>query len=461
MNCLLNLTTPQLEKVHSGKVRESFRIDANTRMIVATDRLSAFDFVLKTPVPDKGAVLNQLAAFWFENTRDIIGNHFIKRLDPNISLVKEAQPIRIEMVVRGYLTGSAWRGYKQGKRQFSGASVPDGMSFNQAFPSPIVTPTTKEDKDREITPQQIFDEGWTSREIYSQMEAAALKLFARGQELLGKRGLILVDTKYEFGLIDGQVVLIDEIHTPDSSRFWSKKNYEANPETAEQLDKEYVRAYLMNNKIDGQYRMELPDEVVRETTRRYREIYQWITGESIPDSGQNVENRVRQNLVGNKIIKDGYVAIIMGSPSDLDHCKKMASVVEKYGVAVDLRVCSAHKNGEDLPDVIRDYQHSIEPGAVIAVAGRSNGLGGALAANLSVPVISCPPFSDKTDLLVNINSSLMMPSHTPAATVADPGNAAQLALRSLNLPRLREQFRQDIMQMKEELRAADKSVRGK
>jgi len=460
MNCLLNLTTPQLEKIHSGKVRESFRIDAGTRMIVATDRLSAFDFVLKTPVPDKGAVLNQLAAFWFENTRDIIGNHFIKLLDPNVSLVKEAQPIRIEMVVRGYLTGSAWRGYKAGKREFSGAPVPDGMTYNQAFPSPIVTPTTKEDKDREITPQQIFNEGWTTETLYRQMEAAALKLFARGQEILAQRGLILVDTKYEFGLIDGKLILIDEIHTPDSSRFWSKKDYDANSEKAEQLDKEYVRAYLMNNKIDGQYRMELPDDVVKETTRRYREIYQWITGQPIPEYGQDIISRVLQNLTGNHIIKDGYVAIIMGSPSDLDHCKKMAAVIEKYGVAVDLRVCSAHKNGEDLPAVINDYQNSIEPGAVIAVAGRSNGLGGSLAANLSIPVISCPPFSDKTDILLNVNSSLMMPSNTPAATVVDPGNAAQLALRSLNIPRLREQLRQDIMQMKEDLRAADKSVRG-
>lgn len=461
MSCLLNLVTPQLEKVHSGKVRESFRIDANTRMIVASDRLSAFDFVLKTPIPNKGAVLNQLAAFWFENTRDIVENHFMRLLDPNISLVKEAQPIRIEMVVRGYLTGSAWRGYMEGKRAFSGATVPEGLKKNQAFPKPVVTPTTKEEKDREITPKEIIAEGWTSKELYEQMEAISLKLFERGQKMLNERGLILVDTKYEFGLIDGKLVLIDEMHTPDSSRFWSIKDYEKNPDTTEQLDKEYVRAFLMNNKVNGQYRLELPDEVVKETTRRYREIYQWITGKTLPEADENIEARVLHNLTANKIIKEGYVAIIMGSPTDMLHCGKMKEVIEKYGVMVELRVVSAHKNGEDLIGVIKDYNQSIEPGAVIAVAGRSNGLGGALAANLSIPVINCPPFSDKDDMMININSSLMMPSHTPAATVVDAGNAALFALRSLNLPRLKEKFRQDILKVKEELQTADKQVRGR
>ncbi len=459
MNALLNLNTPQLEKIHSGKVRESFRVDEKSRLIAATDRISSFDFVLDTPVPGKGAVLNQLAAYWFKETEDIIPNHFIKIIDPNISLVKEAEPIRIEMIVRGYLTGSAWRKYQKGMREVSGVNIPDGMKKNQAFEQPIVTPTTKEESDREISPADIFAEGWTTEEIYRKMEKASLKLFERGSEILHDKGIILVDTKYEFGLIDGEVVLIDELHTPDSSRFWSAQDYEKNPETAEQLDKEFVRSYLMNNKKDGRYPVTLPQEIVDETVSRYRKMYTMITAKKI-ETEENVLQRIYENLLKHKLIKAGYVALIMGSSSDVEHAKKIAQQIEKYDIMTELRIVSAHKNGERIPEVIRDYNLSVEPGAVIAIAGRSNGLGGALAANLTVPVINCPPFSDKTDMTVNINSSLMMPSGTPAATIIDVKNAALFALRSLNIQALRRRFDDEIKQMKEALREADKKVKG-
>ncbi len=461
MNCLKNLQTPQLEKIHSGKVRESFRINEQTRMIVATDRLSSFDFVLKTAIPGKGAVLNSLAAFWFENTSDIIGNHFIKLLDPSISLVKEATPIRVEMVVRGYLTGSAWRGYEKGKKVVSGVKIPDGMTKNQAFKKPVLTPTTKEESDREITPEELVEEGWVSAEMYKAMADISLKLFERGQNLLNERGLVLVDTKYEFGLIENKLVLIDEIHTPDSSRFWSMENYEENPETAEQLDKEYVRSYLLKNKVDGKYRDTLPDDVVQETTRRYRDIYGMITGNILPDIDENIPARVLHNLVKHKIIKEGFISIVMGSKSDLEHANKMKDIMEKYDVKVDLRVVSAHKNGERIAELAELYNRSIEPVVVIAVAGRSNGLGGALAANLTVPVINCPPFSDKTDMMININSSLQMPSNTPAGTVVGPKNAAMLAMRSLNSARLKKRFAEEILQMKKDLIADDEELQGK
>lgn len=458
MNYLTNIVTPQLKKIHTGKVRESFRVDAHSRLIVATDRISCFDFVLETPVPGKGSVLNSLAAFWFENTRDIIDNHFIKLVDPTISLVKEAQPIPVEMIVRGYMTGSAWRGYQSGKREVSGVPLPEGMTLNQAFEQPIVTPTTKEKNDREISAEGLFEEGWVSRDIYAQMEQAALALFKRGSEMLAERGIVLVDTKYEFGMIDGKVVLIDEIHTPDSSRFWSKSDYEKNPASAEQLDKEYVRGYLLENKVDGEYRKALPREVVAETTRRYQAIYQMITGEPISIS-ENVHARIHSNLVNEGLIKDGYIAIIMGSPGDVEHCRKIQEVIKSYDVCCELRVVSAHKNGEELPRITESFNQSIEPVAVIAVAGRSNGLGGALGANLSVPVFSCPPFADRSDLMVNINSSLLMPSYTPAATIVDTRNAALVALRSLSLPRLRDQFTNEIRQMKADLRKADETLR--
>ncbi len=461
MNCLLNFSTPQLQKIHAGKVRDSIRIDEQTRMIVVTDRLSAFDRVLKTPIPHKGAVLNGIANFWFEKTRHIINNHFLKAIDPNITLVREAVPIRVEMVVRGYLTGSMWRGYQKGQREFSGVAVPDGMTRNQRFTQPIVTPTTKEKSDREISPANLVREGWVDSKTYASMEKTALELFAFGAHLLEERGIILVDTKYEFGLINGEIVLIDEIHTPDSSRFWRVEDYHANRENVEQIDKEYVRQWLLNHQVNNEYPMTLPENVVQETTRRYQEIYEMITGGKLETtSALSIYARMTHNLVKEGIMKDGYVVIVMGSPSDLEHCQKIANYIERYSIMTDLRVMSAHKNGEEIVKFAQEYNGSIEPGVVIAVAGRSNGLGGALAANLNLPVLNCPPFKDNADLMVNINSSLVMPSQTPAATVVHPDNAAYAALRSLNLYRLREMFDHEISEVKAGLMKADKEIRG-
>jgi phosphoribosylaminoimidazole-succinocarboxamide synthase len=455
---MLDISSPQIKKIHKGKVRDSFRIDDKRRLIVATDRLSSFDFVLDTRIPGKGAVLNSLAAWWFDKTRDIVDNHLIKAVGTNASLVHEAEPIKIEMIVRGYITGSAWRKYEKGLREVSGVPIPDGLKKNDAFPTPILTPTTKEESDREISREQLLEEGWTTEDIYKQMEAYSLKLFERGSKLLKERGIILVDTKYEFGLKDGKVILIDEIHTPDSSRFWSAEDHEKNPEKVEQLDKEFVRNHLMKNKKDGKYPTTLPQEIVDETVRRYEAIYKMITGEDIMHV-RRPEHYLAACLEDEGLMKDGFVSIIMGSESDLPHAEKMKKIIEKYDIACDLRIMSAHKNGEAILGVAEEYNHALEPVSVIAVAGRSNGLGGALAANLSCPVISCPPFADKVDLMVNINSSLMMPSNTPAATVVDPKNAAYLALRSLNLHRLKDVFSDEIAEIKEGLIKADSKIR--
>jgi phosphoribosylaminoimidazole-succinocarboxamide synthase len=455
---MLDISSPQIKKIHKGKVRDSFRIDDKRRLIVATDRLSSFDFVLDTRIPGKGAVLNSLAAWWFDKTRDIVDNHLIKAVGTNASLVHEAEPIKIEMIVRGYITGSAWRKYEKGLREVSGVPIPDGLKKNDAFPTPILTPTTKEESDREISREQLLEEGWTTEDIYKQMEAYSLKLFERGSKLLKERGIILVDTKYEFGLKDGKVILIDEIHTPDSSRFWSAEDHEKNPEKVEQLDKEFVRNHLMKNKKDGEYPTTLPQEIVDETVRRYEAIYKMITGEDIMHV-RRPEHYLAACLEDEGLMKDGFVSIIMGSESDLPHAEKMKKIIEKYDIACDLRIMSAHKNGEAILGVAEEYNHALEPVSVIAVAGRSNGLGGALAANLSCPVISCPPFADKVDLMVNINSSLMMPSNTPAATVVDPKNAAYLALRSLNLHRLKDVFSDEIAEIKEGLIKADSKIR--
>jgi len=273
MESISNVISPQLNKIHSGKVRDSFRVDEKIRMIIATDRLSSFDSVLETLIPGKGAILNSLATFWFEKTKDIIDNHLIESIHPNISLVKEAKPIKLEMIVRAYITGSAWRKYQKGSRELSGQKVPDGLKKNQPFPTPMVTPTTKEKSDREITEKEIIAEKWATKKRYNEMKEISLKLFKRGQKLLSKKGIILVDTKYEFGLIGNKLILIDEIHTPDSSRFWSAEDYKKDPSKVEQIDKEFVRNYLMKNKIDGQYPTKLPSKIVKETQKRYNNIF--------------------------------------------------------------------------------------------------------------------------------------------------------------------------------------------
>ena len=458
MNCLDKIYTPQLKKIHTGKVRDSYQINEKKRMIVVTDRISCFDKVLKSTIPNKGAVLNGISNFWFEKTKNIVDNHSIEVIDPNINLVKEAVPIRVEMVVRGYLTGSMWRGYQKGKREFSGIEVPDGLSRNQKFNKPIITPTTKEKSDREITPEEIVKEGWAEKRIYDEMTKISLKLFELGTEILAEKGIILVDTKYEFGLLGDKVILIDEIHTPDSSRFWSKEAYKKDSQNVEQIDKEFVRQWLLKNKKDGDCPDILPPEIIEETSKRYLEIFKIVTGKKL-DTEIDIRHRIYKNLVQNKIIKDGYIAIIMGSPADLEHCKKIKSHLDKYDIFVDMRVISAHKNGERIPKLAETYNNSIESGSVIAVAGRSNGLGGALAANLAIPVINCPPFKDKIDMMVNINSSLMMPSKTPAMTVIDVSSAALAALRSLNLKRLKDIFTKEIYEIKKSLLKADEEIK--
>ncbi|RKY49302.1 MAG: phosphoribosylaminoimidazolesuccinocarboxamide synthase [Candidatus Neomarinimicrobiota bacterium] len=455
MDCLPRFDSPQLKKLHSGKVRESFRADAGHRLILATDRISSFDRVLKTPVPAKGAVLNSLAAWWFDKTRDICPNHFVRIVDPAISLVREAKPIRLEMIIRAYLTGSAWRKYQKGERTLSGVSLPDGLTQNAPFPKPIVTPTTKEASDRPISAEEIVKEGWTSREIYEKMCSVSLCLFEKGSAMLLERGIILVDTKYEFGLIEGELVLIDEIHTPDSSRFWLKEAYESNPESVEQLDKEFVRNYLMEHKQGGEYPETLPEEIVAETSRRYLELYERITGAPLNYPDADPADRVLKNLKDAGFLKEGCVLIVMGSPSDIPYAEKMAKRIKNYDITVKMRVVSAHKNGEKIPVIMEDVIQCHEPVSIIAVAGRSNGLGGALSANLPVPVINCPPFSDKTDFLVNINSSLMMPSDTPALTVVDPKNAADAAVLCLNIPSLKSRFRKKIQKVKDKLDQAN------
>jgi len=430
-------------------------------MIVVTDRLALGDAVPDTPIPHKGAVLNGLSNFWFNHTRKVVDNHFIDPVDPNVTLVREARPLGIEMRVRGYLTGSMWRRYRKGKRNFCGLRIPDGLKENEQFPVPIITPFVRGEEDEQVEPAEIIKRGLAEKSCYEQMEAACLRLFREGSRFMRERGVLLVDSRYEFGIIQEELVLIDELHTPDSSVLWYLEDYERDHLQVQALDRAPALAWLRDNPRPAGVPWTFPEEVVEETSRRYLKLYEAITGEVVDTAEENLQLRMYRSLVSWGLIRDGFVAIVMASEEDLDHCEAIAGVVTAYDVAIDLRVVSACLNPGDLSEMVTEYNECIEPGAVIAVAALSNGLGSALAGNLNLPVFNCPPFEDRDDLMVNLNSSLMLPPRAPAATVLRPESAAQAAIRALNLPRVKARLMAEMAQAREHLRQADRRTRGR
>ena len=273
--------------VYHGKVRDVYSIGNDTLVMIATDRISAFDVVLPQGIPYKGQVLNQIAAKFLDATADIVPNWKQATPDPMVTVGLRCEPYKVEMVIRGYLTGSAWREYKSGVRTLCGLSLPDGMKENQKFPTPLITPTTKADEghDENISREEIIAQGLVSREEYEQLEKYTLALFQRGTEMADQKGLILVDTKYEFGKKDGKIYLIDEIHTPDSSRYFYADTYQdlyAKGEEQRQLSKEFVRKWLMDNGFqgkDGQQVPEMTEEYCNSVSERYIELYEKIVGE--------------------------------------------------------------------------------------------------------------------------------------------------------------------------------------
>lgn len=292
--------------VYHGKVRDVYTINNDKLIMVATDRISAFDVILPKGIPYKGQILNQIAAKFLDATKDIVPNWKLATPDPMVTVGQKAEAFPVEMIIRGYLTGSSWRTYKSGAREICGVKIPEGMKEHQKFPKPIITPTTKaaEGHDEDISNEDIIKRGLISAEDYAQIEEITYKLFERGTEIAAKRGLILVDTKYEFGKIDGKIVLIDEIHTPDSSRYFYSEGYEerfAKGEQQKQLSKEFVREWLMANGFqgkDGQKVPEMTDEIVAGISARYIELYENITGEKFQkaDLSQDLAKRIETNI---------------------------------------------------------------------------------------------------------------------------------------------------------------------
>jgi len=302
-----NFNFPKQKSFYKGKVRDVYNIDDKLLVMVVSDRISAYDYVLPVGIPYKGQVLNQIAAKFLDATADIVPNWKIATPDPMVTIGHVCETYPVEMIVRGYLTGSSWRSYKKGSRSICGVAIPDGMKEHQKFESPILTPTTKAEQgehDEDISREEIISSGLVTEEEYVQLEKYSLELFQRGTEIAADKGLILVDTKYEFGKKDGKIYLIDEIHTPDSSRYFYTDGYEerqANGQNQKQLSKEFVREWLSEQGfqgLDGQEMPEMSEEFVRQVSERYIELYESIIGEKfVKADSENVSERVEKNII--------------------------------------------------------------------------------------------------------------------------------------------------------------------
>ena len=308
-----DFTFPGLKNLYIGKVRDVYNIDDELLIMVTSDRISAFDVVLPRAIPYKGQVLNQIASKFLDDTSDIVPNWKISTPDPMVTVGRLCEPFKVEMVIRGYLSGHAWREYKEGKRSICGIPMPDGMKENDMFPNPIITPTTKASvgHDEDISKEEILKQGLVNREDYEMLEKYTMAIFERGTKIANGMGLILVDTKYEFGKADGEIFLIDEIHTPDSSRYFYKEGYEerqSKGEPQKQLSKEFVREWLMANGFQGKEGQKVPlmdDDFVNLVSERYIELYENITGDKFERADvSNVPARVESNI--NKFLEAYY-----------------------------------------------------------------------------------------------------------------------------------------------------------
>ena len=301
-----NFNFPGQKGVYHGKVRDVYNINDETLVMVVSDRISAFDVVLPKGIPFKGQVLNQIATRFLDATSDIVPNWKLGSPDPNVTVGKYAEPFKVEMVIRGYLTGHAWREYRDGKRTICGVPMPEGMKEHDRFPEPLLTPTTKADHghDEDISREEIIAQGLVAEADYIQLEEYTRALFKRGTEIAAKMGLLLVDTKYEFGKAHGEIILIDEIHTPDSSRYFYADGYEerqAAGEQQRQLSKEFVRQWLIENGFqgkEGQQMPEMPEEFIQQVSERYIELYENIIGESFDRADlSNLDSRIETNVL--------------------------------------------------------------------------------------------------------------------------------------------------------------------
>jgi phosphoribosylaminoimidazole-succinocarboxamide synthase len=418
------------EAIYKGKVRDIYTVNgsADYLLMEATDRISAFDRNIGS-IPGKGQLLNKMSEFWFNNTSHIIDNHLIGT-DRQYALVKKCRPFKIEVVVRAYITGntstSLWTHYKNGARTYCGIDFPDGLIKNQKLAEIVITPTTKGETDHPITKEQLIEENYMDAHEWDFISTKALELFKFGQQIADKAGFILVDTKYEFGRTNtstgsGQIILIDEVHTCDSSRYWIKDTYDKRMQAGEEpdkIDKDCVRDWLKANCADPYDATaslpEIPQHIIDKAYTAYNKFYEALVQLNI--------NRRAGDLA----------IIIAGSTSDQAHIKKLEEALTARSINSQSIVASAHKNTQMVINLINKFNLNRRI-IWITVAGRSNALSGVVAANSVHPVIACPPFADKMDMMVNIHSTLQCPSNVPVMTILEPSNVAISVERIFNL----------------------------
>jgi phosphoribosylaminoimidazole-succinocarboxamide synthase len=421
----------------SGKVRDRFDIGYDLICFYLSDRLSSFDRAI-CDVSGKGRLLNLINRWWMRRTGHIIPNHLLY-IDQNYMICKKCSVIPLEIVVRGYITGSTstslWTHYNKGVRNYCGIEFPDGLNKNDRLSKPVITPTTKGEIDEPISREEILNRGIVTEEEIDFIFSKALELFRYGTEVVDKKGLILVDTKYEFGrTIDGEIILIDEIHTCDSSRFWLKESYKPGVEP-KKLDKDAARDYIKS--VCDPYNDPIPEipQVEKDKVFScYKRLYELlIDGNYIEIIKETIDLRKVSNLElqNNEVVKNYYqnhhenVAVILsGSPSDEWFIHKLRTELRNKNIVSLEHVCSAHKKTKQLLTILDGYNNSLRNVIYITVAGRSNALSGVVACNVNGVVIACPPLSDKDDLMVNINSTLQMPSNVPVMTILEPKNVA-------------------------------------
>ena len=428
----------------------------NKLCIVHTNRLSAFDKHVCS-VPHKGTILNLLSKFWFEKTRHIILNHLLYA-DENTMIVKRCKPFMVEVVVRGYITGntktSLWTHYNNGAREYCGIQFPDHLRKNQKIPN-VITPTTKGEVDEPISAEQVVSMGLMKQDEWDFVAKAALKLFEYGQKYAERKGLILVDTKYEFGKdVEGNILLIDELHTCDSSRYWMGDSYKErfikNMEP-EKLDKDTIRDYLkktyydeesqtFSDKLDTFPNNDEEHYVIDKVSRVYRDFYQKLTDirystsyTSTPMATPIPTPDYTHTIKKYEQDYEEVAVIIAGSTSDREHVNKIKDELDKKQIASRIHYSSAHKNTLEVMNIIKFYDKKPRKTIWITIAGRSNALSGVVAANSRNPVIACPPFKDKMDMMTNINSTLQCPSKVPVLAILEPGNVAIAIRRMFNL----------------------------
>jgi phosphoribosylaminoimidazole-succinocarboxamide synthase len=414
--------------VYNGKVRCVEDIGYNCLILSASDRLSAFDTYI-CDIPNKGLILNNISVWWFNKTKHILDNHYLYH-ENNHMIVKKTQPIKLEIIVRGYMTGSTntsiWPMYNRGERDIYGIQFRDNYKKNEKLDTIIITPTTKGSTDRPITSKEIIELLYLNEVQWDFISNKALELFRFGQEEASKKDLLLVDTKYEFGILNDKIILIDELHTCDSSRYWLKQSYNDRFELGlepEKLDKDAIRDWVKS--VCDPYNddiPEIPNNVLQNVSNVYGEYHSIL-----------IENDINKNVnISKDLVITNYfmehhkeiVVILAGSNKDAEHVNKINKYCDQLNIYTINYYSSAHKNTRDVLSILEIYEKQNRKIVYVTVAGRSNALSGVVASNTRFPTIACPPFKDNIDFQVNINSTLICPSKVPVMTILEPENVA-------------------------------------